>query len=665
MVVKKRAIAACVAGAVLVVGVVMSLAVKTFAQGNTAPPTGVQVWNSKPVADEADLPGEHPEALKPITIVGTRNGSFSGKIVLTSKQAMKNVRAEVSVLRRTNGRGRIPAAAVKVRYGLHLPTIMCFDPLAGKPPAESPVVGFGRRIWKSKSRAAGNALQPIWVIVDVPADAVAGDYEGKLTVAVGSARPFAVPVKLKVCDWRLPDPREFQTFVELIQSPETVAMAYEVPLWSEKHFQLMEKSLELMGKIGCKTAYVHLMCETNQGNSETMVRWIRQKDGSFKHDFTIMDKYLDLVEKHQGTPAIVCLYAWDRVFVDTRDDPRSREGPTLEARKELAGKGPPVTVLDPATGKTEKVFLAPYTTPESRQQWRPLFEGIRARMKKRGWEKSMVLGLASDMPPDPKTIAFFEEICPGVPWMRHGHGSWRNMRTHGRGKADSNKFFYQASVLGRQFAYQRRSERVNPGNERWYGWLPTPQGRHKEGGSIVVHFPRQFVDSSARCKFRMLGEVNIAGNQRGFGRIGADFWPVLKDRRGRTRGRIADRYPQNILGHLTIQLALLHPGPEGAIPTARYQVMLEGLAECEARIFIEKAILEKRISGDLAKRCQDMLDERVNALTEQMGDKWGYGDFHWMNARLEYPKFINSDWQARSEKLFSAAAEVDRTLAGR
>ena len=163
----------------------------------------------------------------------------------------------------------------------------------------------------------------------------------------------------------------------------------------------------------------------------------------------------------------------------------------------------------------------------------------------------------------------------------------------------------------------------------------------------------------------MLGEVNIAGNQRGFGRIGADFWPVLKDKRGRKVGLLSMRYPRTSWRNLGIYLALLHPGPAGAIPTARFQVMLEGVQECEARIFIEKAILEKKISGDLAKRCQHILDERVKALTEQMGSKWGYGDFHWASQRIEYLKFISSDWQARSEKLFSTAAEVARRLGTR
>ena len=42
-----------------------------------------------------------------------------------------------------------------------------------------------------------------------------------------------------------------------------------------------------------------------------MVRWIKQPDGSYKHDFTILQKYLDMVVKIQGKPKVVCLYVWD------------------------------------------------------------------------------------------------------------------------------------------------------------------------------------------------------------------------------------------------------------------------------------------------------------------------------------------------------------------
>ncbi|HUV39762.1 MAG TPA: glycoside hydrolase domain-containing protein, partial [Planctomycetota bacterium] len=598
----------------------------------------------KPVADEVDLPAEVPQPLAPITIVGTRNGSFSGKIVLTSREAMKNVRAEMTDLTRTGGQGRIPAAAARVRYGLHLPGVMCFDPLGETPPADSPVLGFSNRVWKSKSRAVGHALQPIWVIVDVPPDAAPGDYEGKLTVTVGDAAPFAVPVRLEVCDWRLPDPQQFQTFVELVQSPETVAMEYDVPLWSDRHFTLMAKSLELLGRIGSRTAYVHLVAETNHGNAETMVRWIRQKGGSFRYDFTPMDRYLDLVERYRKKPFIVCLYVWDN-HCNERLEPEGHRGCIPASTGEV-----PVTCLND-DGTVTTIKLPKYGSPESKALWKPLMDEIRLRLKKRGWEGSMVLGLATDNAPTVEVVNFFKEICPGLRWMRQGHDS-----TYG--ELANKHYYYQASVLISQFAYQRKGE-------RWHGWLPTPQGRHERSGSIVAHFPRQMRNHCSRCKFRMLGELNIAGNQRGFGRIGADIWPVLRNSRGNKVGILPQRYPHTSWRNLAIHLAMLYPGPEGASPTARYQVMLEGVQECEARIFIEKAITEKKIDGELAKRCEEILDERVKALTEQMGDKWGYGDWRWESERLEYPAFIASDWQARSKKLYDAAAEVAAALQGR
>ena len=48
---------------------------------------------------------------------------------------------------------------------------------------------------------------------------------------------------------------------------------------------------------------------------------------------------------------------------------------------------------------------------------------------------------------------------------------------------------------------------------------------------------------------------------------------------------------------LDIQTALLAPGKAGAVPTARFEVLREGLQECEARIAIDKALVsaDKRI----------------------------------------------------------------------
>ena len=42
-----------------------------------------------------------------------------------------------------------------------------------------------------------------------------------------------------------------------------------------------------------------------------MVRWVKQGDNKYGHDFSIMERYLDLVAKHQGPSTLVCFYVWD------------------------------------------------------------------------------------------------------------------------------------------------------------------------------------------------------------------------------------------------------------------------------------------------------------------------------------------------------------------
>ena len=95
-------------------------------------------------------------------------------------------------------------------------------------------------------------------------------------------------------------------------------------------------------------------------------------------------------------------------------------------------------------------------------------------------------------------------------------------------------------------------------------------------------------------------------------------------------------------------------------------MMREGIQECEARIFIEKAILEKKITDELAKRAQAVLDERIGAM--RMGltllASGADSESHWWGAvgLMGYNWYIGSGWQERSRKLYDVAAEVATAL---
>jgi hypothetical protein len=154
---------------------------------------------------------------------------------------------------------------------------------------------------------------------------------------------------------------------------------------------------------------------------------------------------------------------------------------------------------------------------------------------------------------------------------------------------------------------------------------------------------------------RLIGEKNIQGRQCGFGRFNADFWPVIKDSRtGQLAYTISSRYPETTWAQCNISMtAYLAPGPEGAASTVRYEMMREGIEECEARIFVEKALLDKarraRLGEEAAARIQGVLDDRTRAINCAGGELGTY----W---------YSSSGWQERSARLFCLAGEIEGLL---
>ncbi len=186
----------------------------------------------------------------------------------------------------------------------------------------------------------------------------------------------------------------------------------------------------------------------------------------------------------------------------------------------------------------------------------------------------------------------------------------------------------------------------------------------------MVHHPRNAWYAFPISCYRLVGEMNITGQQRGFARLGGDFWGVLKSRR--SPRPIAARYPETIWRNLDIRSCLLAPGEQGAISTHRFEMLREGLQECEARVFIEKAILAEKIDAALAKRAQAVLDERIPAMRKgvcSLGCAGGwtshaYIDNQWWQTpgSLGSDWYTGSGWQERSQKLYSIAAEIAKAI---
>jgi len=591
---------------------------------NVARPPGVQVWDANPlvgVFDELDYGGPN-ESLRPVRMVGCRNGVFCCQVVVSADAPIEDLQARAGGFRLVGETASVPALPARVLYPL---------------PDGDEKGAAGRyrdarnpRRFDTLAQAPRPAatVQPIWILASVPADAKPGEYRGTLTVRAAGTRVAQVPLELKVADFRLPDPRDFRTFVDLIQSPDSVAIQYKVPLWSEEHFRLIERSFGLMGEVGARAVYIPLVCRTHFGNAQSMVRWTKRRDGTYAHDFAVMDRYLDLWQKHIGTPEVVCLYAWDYFL-----------GGGYFGRKGRKALGAPVSLLDPDSGEVTELTGPVHGSEGSTAFWKPVFDEIRARLNRRGIpDKAIMIGLAGDTRPYPPVTRMFSEVAPYAKWVVHSHAKATSINDVPVG--------YLAQVWGGRAAPDPSVKRVYGWRSEWIETIfpryrPAPIGPMWPSSHLAVH--------------RKISEAMLMAGYRGFGRVGADFWPVLEGRRGR-RKSVLGRYPQanwHQLGVSNSTAAMLSPGPNGARPTIRLEMLRQGVQEAQARIFLEGALTEESLRGKLgealAKRCQDLLDDRARMF------KIGY--------RTSWQWFASSGWQRRNEALFEAAADVARALA--
>jgi len=623
----------------------------------------LRAWNSDVLTldDRGDFKGA-ADPVGAVTIAAARGGMFSGKVVVGAAAPIEQLKVTASDL--SAGKAVIPASAVRLRYAVPWDGGMAdgrytppgFDVLLESPPEAVPA-------------EKGVAMVPVWMTVTAPRDAAPGDYRGRLTIAAKGQAALTVPVEMTVADYLLPETQQWRTWVELIQSPDTLAVEYGLEPWSEKHFDLIARSMRHIGASGSRILYVPLICYTNLGNTESMVRWIQKTEDRFDYDFTPMDKYLDTAIEQMGKPKLVVFNVWE-IYQDPADktwndewfnklSEKQREGGyfvNLKKRGDLwrelqakHGLGPAVSMLDTETKKVNTIYLPPYAAEESRKLWQPLMDEIRRRMEKRGIAGAMMLGMSSDAQPSKEEAAFWHEVSGGLPWVSHSHAAYdTKLRNSGAPVG------YSTNVWHVRF----NSE---PDKGRSYGWKK-PQ--------LVAEFHRfHWFNAWPLTPIRHAAEFNITGEQRGVGKIGGDLWWAVKDKKGRRRGTVTGLCPQSHWRSLDISSCLLAPGPDGPVATARFEAFRDGVQECEARIAIEDALtddaLRAKLGDDLADRCQKMLDERVRCMWKGSGGIIGEADgkswrYKMHPAANEW--FVQSGWQKRTLELYGLAGQVAKAL---
>ncbi len=646
-----------------------------------ARPAGIRVWAApdmrRPNPRDLDDPLE-PHG--PVSIVGCRNGAFDGRVTIASDGPIGGVKAQAGDLKQTNGKSTIPAANVELYYTIRDDSMAMryavskdgfWDSLAGQAPAR-----------QEPGPGGAGAMQSILVKVKIPPDAASGEYAGKIVVSADGLAAVDVPVEVKVIGWKLPDPRDFVSHLGLIQSPESVALQYKTPFWSEEHWKYMEESFKLLGEMGNNYVVVPLICRTHLGNSQSMVRWVRREGSEFRgqgaegatkgveprtlnpdaydYDFTIFDRYLDLAQKYQKVD-VVCLQVFD-MYLGCIQSSGGKTDWTLGRKS-----GPLVTLWDPATGKASELEGPTEDAPEAcRKFWSPVFKEITARLAKRGLSGATMLGISGDYGggghPTKELTALYAELLPGARWVANPHSDCRRGNMFGI-PIGYNTAYYLSICPPPGEGTPRHPASGAIGN-RFYGWnskWKTDYHTRARGPTEPLTF------------WRVTQEAALVHGFSGRGRTGADFWPVLKPSdwkdlkvlgtgvsREKKSNSIVARYPESDWSQLNLDRGtenMFTPGPKGALPSEHSEQMRLGIQETEARIFVEQALLGKKLNPELARKCQATFDRRTLHL-RGLGGAGGAGAYEDMGGRLLHAWFEGAGSSGLAEKLYAAAAEA-------
>lgn len=162
----------------------------------------------------------------------------------------------------------------------------------------------------------GNVFPAVWVDLCIPAGALPGRYKIEIDAylsagATDETHTAHRELELTVLPCTMPSPADYRIYLDLWQHNSNLARYYGVELWSDEHFEIIEKAVRTLAKLGQKSAMIllgdcpwrgwgcYLMPSTPAELYEySMARVVRKADGSFIYDFSAVERYIKLCEKY-------------------------------------------------------------------------------------------------------------------------------------------------------------------------------------------------------------------------------------------------------------------------------------------------------------------------------------------------------------------------------
>ena len=319
-----------------------------------------------------------------------------------------------------------------------------------------------------------------------------------------------------------------------------------------------------------------------------------------------MDRYLDLFLKFH--------------------DPQRVKMVVLVAYGRAAAKGgASVTALDPATGVKSDMVLPRYGTAECESLLSPLLLAVQQRLKTRGLGKQIMLGMPCDFEPAPAEVAMFRNILPDTPWMRPCHPDSYAFRCDAQDTKKTVPIACNEHVWWPPIP--------DPAVKRHFGWqLPNMRVSFNRPGYAPLHLlgfcpPWDFRIWLGRRRWQPTTAGPAAWAPTSSMRASNLRARNSTERGSGSQGTVYNRYPKSEVGQIGLANSttdLLGAATTGPVATIRYENAREGLQAAEAVAFVQRALLEKRVPGEL-QGADLATDRRADQLSSIARHRFGAG----------------------------------------
>ena len=146
---------------------------------------------------------------------------------------------------------------------------------------------------------AKDALNSVWVEINIPKDMAAGKYEFKVEFDGGENGSTSSTLEIEVIDAVLPD--EDIYFTQWFHA-DCLANYYNVDVWSDRHFEIVESFVKTARRNGINMILTPVFTpplDTAVGGERrtTQLVGVKVTKSGYKFDFSLLDRWIDMLDR--------------------------------------------------------------------------------------------------------------------------------------------------------------------------------------------------------------------------------------------------------------------------------------------------------------------------------------------------------------------------------